>query len=368
MGGVSLYLLQLPQFYKETGISDVLFFGIGLGFVIAVFTIVNLRKAKSKSPIFTRGTVTVPKPERKYSKSSIRDAARDIGLNKAQKKMLDFVMRNDNATDPGESLRTPELLDRHFKRAYRTLQRSARSEEDAQEKISVLYSTRNILEAVMEGNNISSTRQIPDKTDAIFMINGNDYPVKVISAKGNHLLVEHPRNMGSPVPLAQNTKVSLSFFSKSSKGFSVESRVAGLLNNGPEGPRVQIFHSSQISGSSKRRFRRRHISIPATFYFVRVEETGSRNKTRMVVDRRKLSGSIMDISIGGCSILTKASVPSGTRLKIEFAQDKTTVAALGQALRTNRNGLDTVMHIKFLKISRKSLNAINTLVFDYTDV
>ncbi|MDR3193067.1 MAG: PilZ domain-containing protein [Treponema sp.] len=341
---------------------------VGLGVVIVAFTIVNLIKAKSKSPVFTQGTVSVPKPQRRYSRSSIREVAHDLGLDKAQKKMLDFVMRNDNVSDPEYSLRTPELLDRHFRRAYRAIQRSAKSEEDVQEKLSVLYSTRNILEAVTQSNNITSTRQIADKTDTIFIANGKEYPVKVISSRGNYLLVEHPVNaLGALVPLAQDGKVSLSFFSKSSRGFSVESRVAGLLN-GPDGSRVQLFHSTLISGSSKRRFRRRRVSIPSSFYFVHLEKTGSRNETKLVVDKRKLSGNIMDISIGGCSILTKMSIPSGTRLKIEFVQDKTTVAALGQVLRTNRSGLSTIMHIKFLKISRKSLNAINTLVFEYADV
>jgi hypothetical protein len=281
--------------------------------------------------------------------------------------MLDFVMRNDNAADPEYSLHTPELLDRHFRRAYRAIQRSAKSEGDAQEKLSVFYSTRNILEAVTESSNVRSTRQIADKTDAIFIVNGKEYPVKVVSSRGTHLLVEHPTSaLGALVPLSQDAKVSLSFFSKTSKAFLVESRVAGLFNR-PEGPRVQLFHSSLVSASSKRRFRRRRISIPSNFYFVHLEK-GLRNETRLVVDKRKLSGSMMDISVGGCSILTKVSIPSGTRLKIEFAQGKMTVAVLGQVLRTNRSGLSTIMHIKFVKITQKSLNAINTLVFDYADL
>ncbi|MDR0451255.1 MAG: PilZ domain-containing protein [Treponema sp.] len=368
MGGVSFYLLQLPQFYKETGTRDIVFFGVGLGAVIVIFTVMNLVKNKSKSPVFSKGTVAVSKPHRRYSRSSIREVARNIGLDNAQKKMLDFVMRNDNVSDPDYSLRTPELLDRHFRRAYRAIQRSAKQEDDIQEKLSVFYSVRNILETVTEGNNITSTRQIADKTDAILIVNGKDYPVKVVSARGNTLLVEHPTTaLGSLVPLAQDGKVTLSFFSKSSKGFSVESRVAGFLDKA-EGPRVQLFHSTMISGSSKRRFRRRHINVPSNFYFVHLERAGSRNETKMVVDKRKLSGSIKDISIGGCSILTKVSIPSGTRLKIDFSQGRSTVVALGQVLRTNRSGLSTIMHIKFLKISRKSLNAINTLVFEYTEV
>jgi hypothetical protein len=337
-----------------------------LGVVIVAFTIVNLIKAKSKSPVFTQGAAPL-RPRRRYSRSSFRQVVRELGLNKAQRKMLDFVMRNDNANDPEYSLRTPELLDRHFRRAYRAIQRSAKSEDDVQEKVAVLYSIRNILETLTAGNNITSTRQVAEKTDAIFTVNGKDYPVKVVSARGNHLVVDHPANaLGSLVPLAQDEKVALSFFSKSSKGFSVESRVAGLLNESG-GARVQLFHSTLISGSSKRRFRRRHTSIPSNFYFVHLEK-GARNETKMVVDRRKLSGSIMDISIGGCSILTKVSIPSGTRLKIEFAQGKAMVTALGQILRTNRSGLSTIMHIKFLKISRKSLNAINTLVFEYAEI
>ncbi|MDR0998662.1 MAG: PilZ domain-containing protein [Treponema sp.] len=368
MGGVLFYPLQLPQFYKETGTADIVFFGVGLGVLVLTFTIINLIKARSKSQVFTSGKISASKPHRKYSGASLRQVAREIGLSKAQKKMLDFVMRNDSVNDPEYSLRTPELLDRHFRRAYRAIRRLDKPDDEIQEKLSDLYSTRNILESVTGGNNITSTRQIADNTDAIFVVNGKEYPVKVVSTRGNSLLVEHPVTaLGALVPLTQEGKVNLSFFSKSSKGFSVESKVAGFVNK-PEGPRVQLFHSTLISGSSKRRFRRRHTSIPTFFYFVHLEKAGSRGETKMTVDNRKLSGSIMDISIGGCSMLTKVSIPSGTRLKIEFAQGKTMVAILGQVLRTNRSGLSTIMHIKFLKLSRRSLNAINTLVFDYAEV
>ena len=88
----------------------------------------------------------------------------------------------------------------------------------------------------------------------------------------------------------------------------------------------------------------------------------------MVVDKRRLTGNIIDISIGGCSIKTSVNVPSGQRLKIEFNHEgNVTVAVLGQVLRTNRSGISTIMHIKFLKVPRRSLNAINALVFEYAD-
>jgi hypothetical protein len=97
-------------------------------------------------------------------------------------------------------------------------------------------------------------------------------------------------------------------------------------------------------------------------------EEGRRREKKLVVDKRRLTGNIMDISIGGCSIKTNILVQTGSRLKIEFIHsDNFNVAVLGQVIRTNRNGISTVMHIKFLKVPRRSLNAINALVYEYAD-
>jgi hypothetical protein len=102
-----------------------------------------------------------------------------------------------------------------------------------------------------------------------------------------------------------------------------------------------------------------------------VEETGSgRKKVRkMTVDSRRFNGTILDVSMGGCSIRTNASIPPGTRLKIEFDYlDKMIIAALGQVLRINRSGaVSTIMHIKFIKVPRKTMNAINALVYEYDE-
>jgi hypothetical protein len=89
----------------------------------------------------------------------------------------------------------------------------------------------------------------------------------------------------------------------------------------------------------------------------------------MVVDSRRMTGSVTDISIGGCAIKTQISVPAGSRLKIEFdyTRGASPVAVLGQVLRINRSGIaNTVIHIKFLKVPRKAMNVINTLVFEYS--
>ena len=86
----------------------------------------------------------------------------------------------------------------------------------------------------------------------------------------------------------------------------------------------------------------------------------------MKVDKRRISGNIADISVGGCSIKTTAAVQGGVRIKLEFPQGEHNVAALGQVLRTNRVGINNVIHIKFLRVTQKSMNKINAFVYDYS--
>jgi c-di-GMP-binding flagellar brake protein YcgR len=290
-----------------------------------------------------------------------------MGLNRDQTKMLDFVFKTDGVVDAEKSINTPALLDQHFRRAYRVIERGSNTDAEAQERLSVLFSTRNLLESNSGGGNISSTRQLPDHTSAVIGVEGESYPVRVVSAKGEHLVMENPQNaLGTAIRLPRGTKVTLSFFTKSSKGFSFESRVLGTTES-KQGRALQLIHSSQIKRLSQRRFRRRQTVIASNFYFVYAEQ-GRRGEKRLVVDKRRLTGNILDISLGGCSIKTAAAVNSGTRLKIEFNQGgDTPVATLGQVLRTNRTGVSTIMHVKFLKIPRKSMNAINAFVYEYAD-
>jgi hypothetical protein len=112
------------------------------------------------------------------------------------------------------------------------------------------------------------------------------------------------------------------------------------------------------------------VGIPCSFSLVLLEERGSgRQKTvKMVVDKRRFTGSVLDVSQGGCSIRTNAGIKAGTRLKIELENvSSAAVAVLGQILRLNRSGTNTIMHIKFLKVPRKAMNVINTIVFEYGD-
>jgi hypothetical protein len=367
--GLYIYPLQVQMrdFYKQADPRDALGFLIGLGICIAILVIINFIKKRYNPPAMGGG-IAANTQVRHFSTFTLHRIANKAGLNRDQTRMLEYVLKNDGAVDVERSINSPALLDRHFKRTYRIIERTASTEEEVQERLALLFSTRNTLEFTGGGGGgIASTRQVPEKSAAVLTVGQESYPVKVISSQGDNLVVENPQNaLGTSIRLPRGSKVVLSFFTRSSKGFSFETRILGNTDS-VEGNVLQLVHSNQVKRLAQRRFRRRQAVMAANFYFVRLEESGHRREKRMVVDKRRLTGNIMDISIGGCSIKTNVSIPSGTRLKIEFTANSGNVAVLGQVLRTNRTGISTTMHIKFLKVPRKSMNAINALVFEYTD-
>ncbi|MCL2410388.1 MAG: flagellar brake protein [Treponema sp.] len=299
-----------------------------------------------------------------FSFFKLRKIAKNIGLDNAQTKMLDFVFKSDNVTEPERSLANSTLLDRHFRRAFRILEHSYGSGADIQKKLAVLFSTRNILENSPMGT-VSSTRQL--REDAVLTMNyGREkYDVTVHTAKTEHLIVDAPKNvLGSQIKIPHGTRITVVFFTKGNKGFSFETRVVGHSNMHGRSV-LQLAHSNNIRFLALRRFRRKSAAIDCSLNLVYIDT--SEKKQRFVIDKRKLNGTIADISVGGCSIKANAPVQVGAKFKIEFIQRNVNVTALGQVLRTNRAGMNTTIHVKFLRISQKSMNLINAFVYEYTN-
>jgi c-di-GMP-binding flagellar brake protein YcgR len=294
-----------------------------------------------------------------FSGLTMHRIAKNIGLNREQSKMLDFIFKTDGVLDPEKSINTPSLLDRHFRRSYRILDNS---DKDAQHKLSLLFSTRNLLENSVIGG-IVSTKQLKDDTNLIISTGKDKISVPVISAKNENIVVEAPKNvLGSQIKIPRGTRLGIMFFTKSNKGFSFETRVTGYSSHNGH-PSMLLAHSNHLRFLSQRRYRRRHATIACFMNLVYVE--GSGKKQRLIVDKRRLSGNIADISVGGCSIKIMAPVQVGAKFKIEFTQGDANVAALGQVLRSNRAGMSTVIHVRFLRVSQKSMNVINAFVYEY---
>jgi c-di-GMP-binding flagellar brake protein YcgR len=301
----------------------------------------------------------------------LRRIARSYGLNTVQRKTLEGIFRYDAVADPVSVMQSAPLLDRHFKRAYQRIEATVEDDADAQEQLALLFSARNAIESAQNtGNPVGSSRQIPSGIAGALTVGKETYQVRVANARGDSVLVESPKNsLGSPIRIPNGARVSLSFFTKSSKGYSFESRALGVMETA-KGPALKLAHAPQVKPLVSRKFRRRQTAMPCTIALIVLREERVRRKIvqKMTLDKRRYSGLIMDISIGGCSVRCSAAIQPGARVKVEFVYgDSPSIAALGQVLRINRGGLYTTIHLKFIKVPRRSQNLINAIVFEYAD-
>jgi c-di-GMP-binding flagellar brake protein YcgR len=359
---VSAFALKKSQ----TNPNTLIYFFIGIGILVLVLIIVNNVKTKNKPTAGggKRASGSSSGGSGFFSGLTLHRLTSDMGLDREQVKMLDYVMKSGGITDPERFLNNPGLLDKHFKRTYKLIERTSGSEEELHDRLSTLFSTRNIIDANAKGAMATSSRQIPEKVEMVLTIDKVNYLVHVISARGDTLVVESPkRTAGSLLRPAKGSKASLAFFSKSSKGYSIDTRVVGNTDT-VEGPALQLAHSNQIKRLTARHYPRRQIIIDTGFFLVQVDSQTKKS----IVDKRRCNGKIMDISAGGCSIKTNVPINTGQRVKVEFIHnDNSVIAALGEVLRTSRNGVNTIMHIKFLKVPRRSLNKINAMVYEYAE-
>jgi hypothetical protein len=355
--------------FKEENPEEAMILAIGIGALIVLGIIVHfIRKALGLGNIPVTHTTDSPK----YGFLSFRQLASSYGLDKDQRKLLESIFRTNGVGDPARVLRNQELLDRHFERAFSAIEKTSETDEEAQIKMMRLFSLRNAIESSPNNNNgLSNTTQIAANTPVVLSTGKDNYTVRVINSKGASLLTEFPKNsLGSTVKLANGTKVTLSCFTKSTKGFSFDSQVVGSIDSS-QGPALELAHSGKAKPLVQRHHRRKDINANCFFnlVFLDNDKKNRKNPPKLVVDKVRYSGTILEISEGGCSIKTSTPVQVGSRLRIEVAYDEESlITVLGQVLRVNRGaGIKMIIHVKFLKVPRKSLNSINSLVFGYED-
>jgi len=360
----ALFPLQGNIYWKDSSLSssnELLALIIIVAAIVVVIVIVNAAKKRTPGSGSGSGKGAL---SGLFSGFALHRMASNIGLDHDQIKMLDFVFKTDDVIDPERSINTPALLDRHFRRAYRVIEQNSGSEAEVQDRLSLLFSTRNMLES-SSGGGISSTREIKDDTTIVITHNKDKYTLPVLSSKTEHIAIECPKNaLGSLIKPPRGTRLSAMVFFKNNKGFAFETSVIGY-SGGAGHTAMLLAHSTHLKFLSKRRFRRKQADIACYAYLVYVE--GSGKKQRLVVDKRRMAGNIADVSVGGCSLKSRTPINVGAKLKIEFQLGDSNVAALGQVLRINRAGGATITHIKFLKVARKSMNVINAYVYEYSN-
>jgi hypothetical protein len=174
--------------------------------------------------------------------------------------------------------------------------------------------------------------------------------------------------------LYDNAKLDASFehaYEQILREYPVEKMQSALLEIFSIRNAVEYFLAVKKSGNTEivlHKFRRKQADIKCIFYLViakKVRVPLRKKKKLVLVDNPMYRGTLLNVSQGGCAIMTTQSIKAGSFLKIEFKINDTLVTALGSIQRLNMNGDNQVCHIKFLKLSRNSIITLNSFIFGY---
>jgi hypothetical protein len=126
--------------------------------------------------------------------------------------------------------------------------------------------------------------------------------------------------------------------------------------------------NNNLGNNIVRNFRRKNIKSECFFYLVIMTnirvDSKVKKKLRVETDNR-YSGIMLNISQGGCALSMVNNVKAGNMIKIEFNIGREHITALGQILRLNKEDGRWIYHVKFLKLPKKSIVALNAYIFEY---
>ena len=311
-----------------------------------------------------------------YDKNAFRKAARSAGFPEEDVRFLEGFGKTLSLANPEFVFRNRQKLDDFFKDAYKQIDKASASDADADERKARLFAARERLtRASAAGGTVRSTRQLGRGGPLTFIAPGQEsYPSTILAVEPSGLFVEPVSDSyGETLRFRRGTRLTCYFYAKGHQGYQFATRVVGWERIDGRDAMI-LAHNDDVRSLPARRHARRETKAPCTFY--RVTVTAAKpgrgrgpQRTTAKVGKIPFPGTIVDISAGGLGIQASNPLEAGEFVKIAFnpggggAQ-----AAFAKVIHANQGKTSGgVMHVQFVKISRRGLNAILSYVYGYAE-
>ena len=308
----------------------------------------------------------------RFTKSKFKRRARSIGLTAAQLKTLFYIISRFKPANPYVLLTNGPLLDSFLKKAMADVESQVASDSIKEAQTLTLFRIKQAIERNSQKSQvINNSRQL--KVNQAVTISSDG------TTRHNSRIVANLRDVIAlqiPFDAANNqirwkkwSTLSIAFWKPNGEAYSFQTKVTGYnLLKGISCLFVQ--HSQRITKGQQRRFRRKILEKPSYFYPVRILTTGSgKNQARraFVETKRGSIGTVIEVSAGGCSIRTSYPLKKGDLIKVEFETERgIPISIFGKVVNSRpAEPLGSIMHVMFTRVSKSSLNKINSFVYDY---
>ena len=357
-------LLAQTYWKQENPLEDLIFF-----IIVGVLVLIALIGALVNRLTGGQGLLPASKPAQSLRRGAFRRRAEEFGFSTGEAEFLEFYARELGVTSPQAVFGNKTQLDTFMKNSFKHIERHAETEAMAENQKHQLFAIREALGSRMSaGSSIRSTRQLKPRT-----------PLSIVTSRESHystiLVVNETKAMylepaldafGQPIKFPFGSKLTLYFYSGNHVGYSFQTRSGGMIDI--DGKRfLSLRHSDKIKPLPARKNQRSQVHISGRFYLVHVRAAKDKGKVvkTVQVEKAAVGGIIVDLSGGGLSMQTMSPVNAGEFVKIEFDIGSGTQSAYATVVRVSKTRNGALMHLKFVRASRKMINEIRSVVYGY---
>jgi c-di-GMP-binding flagellar brake protein YcgR len=316
-----------------------------------------------------------PEHRRRFSRRVFHRTARGIGLSGHHIEILEHLVRVCGVQRPFLLFSSAGLLDDILRKGiYALYQDKKLKEEDRQRRLTHLFQIKQIIErSARQGIGARSTASLKaGQSLTITTEGGRSYPSRVVSAMRDLVACAAATDdSGAGIRWPRGTRLKINFWREGDAGYAFESKVLGY-DTIKGSLCVLVHHARTLRREQQRKYRRSPLRRACFFYPVIVTGAeggrGRRGRRRAVVQSaRRLLGSVLDISAGGCSVHSVYALPANSLCKIEFELARRQhITVFGKVRSTRRTGIrGGIMHVMFTRLSSQYLNQIYLFVYDY---
>jgi hypothetical protein len=358
-------LLAQITYWKESDPRETLiFFGVLGGLIV-----LGILYSWLKNMAYGSGTKKSSKSNKTFSRSSFRRKAYEAGFSDTESDFLEQYARKLGTTNPAAIFSNRTQLDSFMRSAFKYIERHADTEESAEENKARLFSLREALGMrLSSGTPIRSTRKLQARTPLSLVTAKDANYASILTANESKALYVEPAldAFGQPIKFPWLSRLTVYFYTGSHIGYSFKTRSGGMINMDGR-TLLALYHSDKVIPLPSRRNQRRESRLSCHFYLVHVRAVKDRGKIvkNIQVEKAAVAGILTDLSAGGVSMQTMSPVKSGEFVKLEFDVGNGTRMAYASVVRTNRLRNGASMHLKFVKIARKTVNEILAYVYSY---
>lgn len=305
-------------------------------------------------------------------KKDLAYVIKSYGFNKDQADFFTRLCNGNKIRNPSRLLQNQRDFDDFCTYTFNYLQAQPASNPNNEKYKTLLFTIRELVENYKRtSKQLTSTRGLkPGQQFTLTTTKDEQYPSTVLENSQEGLLCAVPRDIfKNELRLALSSRIKVFFYSETGESYQLESKVRKYVSSANE-TRMVIAHSDSIKALPNRNHVRKALSTPCLFNPVTVANivNGKHTEHKYFPATKAFEGKILDISAGGCSIVTSTPIPVGEYLQIKCMLDGTnedSMIAKSVKHHTVEGEDGTVMHIQFAKIPRASMNRIFAFIYNY---